>query len=108
MSDWMNGPHHMQRTAPLDAEPDPVEPVELTDPVDVVAWLRALPFGAVLRDGAGDAWQLNEFEGEPDSVLAWLCVGDDHRFWLSSATDMATMAAWRPFTVLYLPPGGAS
>ncbi len=84
-----------------------LEPSELTDPVDVVAWLRALTPGTVLLDNMGDAWQLNENStGHSDSFLAWNCTTDSHVFRLDSATDMATMAAWRPFRVLWTLPGG--
>lgn len=87
--------------------PDELGTVELTEPVDVVAWLRALPVGTVLLDSSCEAWQSGYMESHYASVVAFHCVGDDYAFRIDSAVDMATMAAFRPFRVLWTPGGGA-
>lgn len=88
--------------------PDEPEPVELTEPTDVVAWLRALPVGTVLLDSSTDAWKLASFPTAQGAApfVAFECTNDDYRYRLDDAVDMATMAAWRPFRVLWTPGGG--
>ncbi len=109
MSDWMSGPHRAQRTVPLDAVAEP-EPAEVTEPLDVVAWLRALPVGTVLLDSDGDAWQLTaqtNWWGEFDHA-AFMCIDNVIRARLDDETMLSSLAEWAPFRVLYVPPGGAT
>ncbi len=102
MSDWMSGPHKAQRTVPLEVASDP-EPVELTDPVDVIAWLRALPVGAVLLDKDGDAWQLCK------GLLptAFQRIGGTYDYPVQYDEYMNRVARDAPFRVLWRP-GGAT
>ena len=76
------------------------------DPAQVVPWLRALPVGTILRDDLGAAWHLDDRPGSHPSTRAWLATGDEYRYQLDNPTDMATMAAWRPFRIIWTSGGG--
>lgn len=108
MSDWMHGPHVAQRTADLEVTPDP-DPVELTDPVDVVAWLRALPVGTVLLDREQRAWQLRQWSwsSERGHVANWAWYGANTHLAYNVPNGLTAFAAERPFRVLWMP-GGAT
>lgn len=81
--------------------PDEPEPVELTEPVDVVAWLRALPVGTVLLDRDRDAWQLVGI-----NELTFMCVDGSLTADVDSDYQMAAMSEYAPFLVLWTPGGG--
>lgn len=93
-----------------------IEPVELSEPVDVVAWLRALPVGAVLLDKDGMAWQLHvlgrgpgRLSTDPDRTAFHCAVDGSPPRWRAVDEDMRQMARWAPFRVLWpLPPGGVA
>lgn len=112
----MSGPHHLQRAVPLDAEP---EPVEVTDPLDVVAWLRALPVGTVLLDEKQvppRAWQKRPWHEHthcydrpsPLEFEALVMAGSEEAYDLRDDDDTAMVAAEGPFRVLYMPPGSGA
>lgn len=82
-----------------------IEPVELTEPVDVVAWLRALPVGTVLLDGRGRAWQLRAQRTTGRSTF--LLTGSTSPYRLAAIADMRAVAKSAPFRVLWTPGGGA-
>jgi len=103
MSDWMSGPHRAQRPVDLEVASDP-EPVELTDPLDVIAWLRALPDGTVLLDRRGRAWQLHI---SPARGRIFVRAGSTSPYSPERTADMAIVAAYAPFRVLWRP-GGAT
>lgn len=77
-----------------------------TDPAQIVPWLRAQPVDTILRDHLGAAWRLHERPGGHPSTRAWLATGDEYRYQLDDPTDMATMAAWRPFRIIWTSGGG--
>lgn len=83
-----------------------VDPAELTEPLDVVAWLRALPVGTVLLDSGSVAWQLRLFARNLSAVPAdgW---GESHN--LAREDHARDMARHAPFRLLWTPPqdGGA-
>lgn len=114
MSDWMSGPHRAQRTVSLEVTPDS-DPVELTEPVEVVAWLRALPPQAVLLSNAESGrpyvWQVRAagYLGETGlgTRAVVLMIGSEEMFELTDDDDAATLAAEAPFRVLWMP-GGAT
>lgn len=78
-----------------------------TDPGEIVAWLRALPVGTILRCEGGEAWHLDDRPGGDPSTRAFTCTGDEFRYMLDDEVAMATMASWRPFRVLWSSGGGA-
>lgn len=92
-----------------------IDPVELTGPVDVVAWLRALPVGAVLLDGREPprVWQVRLRYSEYHERLAErefmaLVMGGSEEFYeLGDDEDAALVAAEGPFRVLWMPPVGS-
>lgn len=98
--------------------PDALEPAELTEPVDVVAWLRALPVGTVLL-ARGDshtprAWQVRmwleptpPWEPKPREFAALLMCGSGEAYELADDDDMAMIAAEGPFQLLWTPGGNS-
>lgn len=84
----------------------PDESLSPSGPAELVAWLRALPVGTILRDNLGAAWHLDDRPSGHPPTRAWLATGDEHRYMLDSAVDMATMAAWRPFRIIWTSGGG--
>jgi hypothetical protein len=97
----------------MTAEP---EPLEITEPVDVVAWLRALPLGTVLLDGKGRAWQKRLWHEHtycydiesPVEFPALVMAGSEEAYDLRDDDDTAIAAGEGPFDVLHLPTVGAS
>lgn len=116
MSDWMSGPHRTQRTVSVDAPVEP-DPVELTDPVDVIAWLRAIPLWTVLIED-GDrprAWQKRPWrEATPCyrhesavEIIAMVLAGSEEAYDLADDDDAAMVAENGPFHPVWMP-GGAT
>lgn len=96
--------------------PDEPEPTELTEPTDVVAWLRALPVGTVLlglRDPERPrAWQVRPWyeyhgTGGGSEFTALVMCGSEEAYEVADDDDMATLAAEGPFRVLWTPGGGS-
>lgn len=94
------------------------EPVELAEPVDVVAWLRALPLYAVLLDGRDPerprCWQVRPWYeyahcgfADPREFVALVMTGSEEAYELADDEDMGIVAADGPFRVLWTP-GGVS
>jgi hypothetical protein len=95
------------------SEPTPADPVELTEPVDVVAWLRALPRWTVLlstRDpGRPRCWQVRPWyeyrgAGGGSEFTALVMAGSEEAYELGDDEDAAQVAAEAPFRVLWTPP----
>lgn len=84
------------------------EPTELTEPVDVIAWLRALPVGTVLLDSGADAWQCTRVppdEGGGEGFTAFRCVPEEYLLCeVDEQQHMVYMARFAPFRVLWTPP----
>jgi len=117
VSDWMSGPHRAQRTVPMDAPVEP-EAAEVAEPLDAVAWLRALPMGTVLLDEhvPPRAWQKRLWHEHthcydrpsPIEFEALVMAGSEEAYDLRDDDDTALVAGEGPFQVLYMPPGGAT
>lgn len=95
------------------------EPLEVTEPVDVVAWLRALPHGTVLLDGRTPprAWQKRTWHEHthcydvesPVEFEALVMAGSEEAYDLRDDDDAAMVAGEGPWQVAWMPPvGGAS
>jgi hypothetical protein len=98
----MSGPHAVRHST---AEPQPEpDPVEVTEPVDVVAWLRALPVGTVLLSADRVAWQVRADGGPADVVYS----ATGGYFYRGDEPEMTELANEGPFLVLWMPPGGGA
>ena len=95
-----------------------LDPVEVTEPVDVVAWLRALPHGTVLIDGRtpARAWQKRAWHKyshcwdvrDPIEFSALLMVGSEEAYDLADDDDAAAVAHEGPWVAWMPPVGGTS
>lgn len=92
------------------------DPAELTQPVDVVAWLRALPVGAVLLSTREPerprAWQVRPWHRycgahTRDEFTALVMAGSEEAYDVGDDEDAAMAAEEAPFRVLWTPEGGA-
>jgi hypothetical protein len=91
-----------------------LDPAELTEPLDVVAWLRALSVGTVLLDGREPprVWQVrlrcsDYHDRLQEREFAALVMGGSEEFYeLGDDEDAGMVAAEGPFRVLYVPPEG--
>lgn len=85
------------------------EPLEVTEPTDVVAWLRALPVGTVLlaegAHGMPRAWQVRPLWDERRSGL--MLAGSEEVYQVADDDDMSVVAGEGPFRVLWTPGGGS-
>jgi hypothetical protein len=92
-----------------------LDPAELTEPVDVVAWLRALSVGTVLLDEHEPprAWQVRPWceyahRADPREFAALVMAGSEEAYELGDEQDVRMVAAEGPFQVLYVPPEGGA
>ncbi len=92
------------------------EPTELSEPVDVVAWLRALPLDTVLLDSHTPprAWQVRPWVEysyghltAPREFTALVMAGSEQAYELADDEDAVIAAGEGPFRVLHRPQGGA-
>lgn len=95
---------------------DEVEPVELAEPVDVVAQLRALPVWTVLLSTREPerprCWQIRpwyEYHGAHGGTefTALVMCGSEEAYELGDDEDVVSVAHEGPFRVLWTP-GGAT
>lgn len=85
--------------APLEQSP--------TDPAELGAWLRALPFGTILRSDSGNAWQVHagieSGAGDEREFPALISPLAPEVFEISEGhAGLDTLAYLAPFTVLAL------
>ena len=75
-----------------------------TDPAELVAWLRALPVGAILLDRQDSAWQLRHTSGGHAYLR---CVVGDKGCYLSDDYGMTeTMVEFAPYRLVWTSGGG--
>jgi len=67
-----------------------------TGPDELVAWLRALPVGAVLLDRNGDVWQRRDHGG-------WRSITDE---FIYSIEDFRGLTGYAPFRLIWSSGGG--
>jgi hypothetical protein len=81
----------------------PDESLSPSDPAELVAWLRALPAGAILIDKSGNAWQLRQTSGDQAYIR---CVAGQKGYYLSDDYGMNEMAEWAPYRLVWSSSGG--
>ncbi len=94
----------------------PPEPLEVSEPVDVVAWLRALPMGTVLLDRSRRGWQVRIWHEHthcydvesPREFEALLMAGSEEAYDLRDDDDAAMVAGEGPWQVAWMPPVGSA
>lgn len=96
--------------------PDALEPTELTEPVDVIAWLRALPVWTVLLSlhdpQRPRCWQVRPWyeyhgTGGGSDFTELVMAGSEEAYEMDDDEDMALVAAEAPFQLLWTPGGGS-
>lgn len=85
--------------------------VSPTEAASLGAWLRALPDGTVLLGGPHTrAWQARTGYSHADDADRWFpslqMAGGDEPFDIADCDDLAALAEWAPFTVLWRPDSG--
>ncbi len=88
---------HSDRLTGADVFDVPDASLSPTGPAELVAWLRALPIGAVLLDKYEDAWQVRKSGLHPRVS----CVADQKGYYLGNDYDMREMTQWAPFRLIW-------